>query len=296
VVVTAAGDSDPARLPMKLIDTHQHVWFPDLFSYRWLKDQPVLDRQFDLDDYREATAGIEVIQSVFVEADVDPVNIIDEARHILALAERPDNPISGVVASARPESDGFIRYIEAIAGHPALKGIRRLLQSERDQLATEPVFVNNVGLLGRYGLSFDICVRAHQLPWAIELVRRCPEVQFILDHCGNPEIATGISSGWREGIAEMATLPNVVCKISGIVVNGDWQGWTIDDLRPAVEWVISCFGWDRVMFGSDWPVCTLASPLRRWVETLDLITAGASEENRQRLFIDNARRVYRLAD
>jgi len=281
---------------MRLIDTHQHVWYPELFTYPWLSRQPQLERQFDLDDYRAATAGIEVIQSVFVEADVDPAHMIDEARHVLALAERSDNTIQAVVAAARPESDGFTRHIESIVGHPALRGIRRLLQSERDQLATEPTFVRNVESLGRYGLSFDICVRAHQLPSAIELVRRCPGVQFILDHCGNPEIATGITSAWRDGMAEIASLPNVVCKVSGIVVNGDWQNWTAEDLRPAIEWTISCFGGDRVMFGSDWPVCTLASPLRRWVETLDQITASAGEENRRLLFIENARRVYRLTD
>lgn len=281
---------------MRLIDTHQHVWYPELFNYPWLKSQPLLSRRFDLDDYRAATAGIEVIQSVFVEADVEPADMIGEARHVLALAERSDNTIRAVVAAARPESDGFTRHIESIVGHPALRGIRRLLQSERDQLATEPTFIRNVESLGRYGLSFDICVRAHQLPAAIELVRRCPGVQFILDHCGNPEIATGITSVWRDGMAEIASLPNIVCKVSGIVVNGDWQNWTAGDLRPAIEWTIACFGWDRVMFGSDWPVCTLASPLRRWVETLDQITASAGEENRRRLFIENARRVYRLTD
>lgn len=281
---------------MKLIDTHQHLWDLDRFSYTWMKEQPVLNRNFLLPDYEAATAGIEVLQSVFVEADVDPHLMIDEARFILALAERDDNPISGVVAAARPESERFAEDIAAIAGHPALKGIRRLLQSERDDLATDPTFLRNIALLEKYSLSFDICVRAHQLPWAIELVRRTPNVQFILDHCGNPEIATGISNGWREGMAEIASLPNVACKISGIVVNGDWANWTAADLQPAIEWTIECFGWERVMFGSDWPVCTLASPLVRWVETLDQLTAKAGEENRRRLFIENARRFYRLAE
>ncbi|MFM8393345.1 MAG: amidohydrolase family protein [Acidobacteriota bacterium] len=279
---------------MRLIDTHQHLWDLDLFTYSWMKGEPVLNRNFSLADYRAATEGIEVVQSVFVEADVDPHFMIDEARHILALAERDDNPISGVVAAGRPESEDFTRDIEAIAGHPALKGIRRLLQSERDQLATETTFLKNIAALERYGLSFDICVRAHQLPYAIEMVRQCPGVTFILDHCGNPEIATGISNMWREGMAEMASLPNVSCKVSGIVVNGDREKWTAADLQPAIEWTIECFGWDRVMFGSDWPVCTLAAPLRRWVETLEGIVATASEENRRKLYIENARRIYRL--
>lgn len=148
--------------PMRLIDTHQHLWDLDLFTYSWMKGQPVLDRNFSLVDYRKATEGIDVVQSVFVEADVDQHLMIDEAKHILELADRDDNPISGLVAAARPETDDFIRHIEAIAGHPALKGIRRLLQSERDDLAIDPVFLKNIASLERFGLSFDICVRAHQ--------------------------------------------------------------------------------------------------------------------------------------
>jgi L-fuconolactonase len=281
---------------MNLIDTHQHLWDLDLFSYSWMKEQPALCRSFLTDDYRAATNGIGVLQSVFVEADVDEHLMIDEARYILALAERDDNPIAGVVAAGRPESERFRSDLDAIAGHPALKGIRRLLQAERDDLAIDPAFQKGIALLEKYDLSFDICVRAHQLPWAIELVRRNPGVRFILDHCGNPEIKTGITNGWREGLQEIASFPNIDCKVSGIVVNGDWENWTAADLQPAIDWVIECFGWDRVIFGSDWPVCTLASPLQRWVATLDQITASASEENRRRLYIENARRVYRLAD
>ena len=281
---------------MRLIDTHQHLWDLDVFTYSWMKGQPVLNHNFGLADYQAATAGIEVVQSVFVEADVDPHFMIDEARHILALAERADNPISGVVAAARPEADDFLTHITAIAGHPALKGIRRLLQAERDELALDPTFLKNIAALEKFGLSFDICVRAHQLRYAIEMVRQTPGVQFILDHCGNPEIATGITNVWREGMAEMASLPNVTCKVSGIVVNGNWENWTAADLQPAIEWTIECFGWDRVMFGSDWPVCTLAAPLKRWVETLEGIVASASPENRRKLYLENARRIYRLAD
>lgn len=281
---------------MKLIDTHQHLWDLDRFSYQWMADQPVLRHNFLPGDYEAATAGIEVEQSVFVEADIDPHLMLDEARWILELVERDDNPIGGVVAAGRPESDDFGAYLAALAGHPGLKGIRRLLQSERDDLATDPTFLKNIGRLEKYNLSFDICLRPPQLPWGIELVRQTPGVQFILDHCGNPEIKTGITNRWRDGVAEMASLPNVVCKISGIVVNGDWENWTAEDLRPAIDWIIECFGWDRVMFGSDWPVCTLASPLRRWVETLDRITAAAGAENRHKLFVANARRFYRLGE
>jgi len=139
------------------------------------------------------------------------------------------------------------------------------------------------------------------LPRAISLVKQCPNDDFILDHCGNPNLRSDAGEGefdeWRERLREIAGLPNVVCKISGIVVNTDLTGpakWTAETLRPAVESVIACFGWDRVMFGSDWPVCTLAANFKQWVEALSLLTQDAGAENRRKLFYENALRVYRL--
>lgn len=279
---------------MKLIDAHQHLWDPGQFSYSWTANHPPLNRAFRMGDYLAATKGIEVLQSVHVEADVDPQFMAAETRHILQLAEREDNPLSGVVAAARPEFDNFHEYIESIVGHPALKGVRRVLHTQPDELAITTTFVENVRSLEQYGLSFDLCVQARQLPIAINLVRECPEVQFILDHCGNPEIASGVSQLWREHLAQLASYPNVACKISGIVVNADHANWTAEDLLPSIEWTIECFGWDRVMFGSDWPVCTLASSLTRWVETLAALTHDAGEFNQRKLFSENARRLYRL--
>lgn len=279
---------------MRLIDTHQHLWDPELFSYGWTKGEPRLNKPFRTEEYRQATEGIEVLQSVFVEADVDPEHMVGEAKYVLSLAERDDNPLAGVVAAARPESDKFADHMAAIAGHQALKGIRRLIQSIPAEIVITKTFIDNLRTLEKFDLSFDICAKAHQLPQVIEMVRACPGVRFILDHCGNPEIKEGVSQLWRDSIVELASFTNVDCKISGIVVNADHENWTADDLRQPIEWTIQSFGWDRVIFGSDWPVCTLAAPLRLWVETLDNITTLAGEENRRKLFIDNARRVYRL--
>ena len=143
-------------------------------------------------------------------------------------------------------------------------------------------------------MSFDICIRDHQLPVAIELVKACPEVSFILDHCGNPDIKNRNYEVWRERIVEIASLPNVAIKVSGIVVNTDIENWTVEDLRPAVEHVIASFGWDRVMFGSDWPVCTLAASYRQWFDALNFLVKDASEENKRKLFKENAVKFYRL--
>jgi predicted TIM-barrel fold metal-dependent hydrolase len=156
-------------------------------------------------------------------------------------------------------------------------------------------FIKHVATLASYGLSFDICVLARQIPIAIKLISKCPDVAFILDHCGVPQVKENDLDPWRGYIAEIAKFSNVSCKISGLVAYADPQRWTAEDLRPFVEHVIASFGWDRVLFGSDWPVCTLSASFRRWVEALQNITKGAGEINQKKLFSENAVRVYRLS-
>lgn len=279
---------------MQIVDTHQHLWDLDKLPYSWTARSEKLNRSFRISDYLEAARGIEIVKTVHVEADIDEAFIPDETRYILELSERDDNPLSGVVANARPEHDNFREYIQEFAIHPNLKGIRRLLQSEPDELSTTTTFTENIRSLEEFGLSFDICVRDHQLPVAIRLVKECPNVSFILDHCGNPDIKNRNYDLWRERIAEIADLPNVVIKVSGIVVNTDMENWTVEDLRLAVEHVIASFGWDRVMFGSDWPVCTQAASFRQWFDALNFLVKDASDANKRKLFKENAERVYRL--
>jgi predicted TIM-barrel fold metal-dependent hydrolase len=280
---------------MRIVDTHQHLWDMDLFSFSWCKDIPRLNRSFRMEDYIETIRGVDIEKSVHLEADVDEPYMLDETRYILALAKAADNPLQGVVACGRPEKDGFHRYLDRIAGHPALKGIRRVLHTQPDDLAQGERFIENVSILPSYGLSFDICVLARQLPVAINLVRSCPHVSFILDHCGVPQVKEKVLDPWRRHIQEISGFPNVSCKISGLVAYADPEKWTPDDLRPYVEHTIECFGWDRVMFGSDWPVCTQSATLKQWVETLLAFTQNASETERNKLFYGNATRVYRLA-
>jgi predicted TIM-barrel fold metal-dependent hydrolase len=279
---------------MQIVDTHQHLWDLDLFQYSWLNSVPSLNRSFRMADYVGATEGLNVVKSVHLEADVDETFMLAETRHLLTLADQPDNPLAAIVACARPEGKDFHSRLKKIAGHPKLKGIRRVLHTEPDDLGWGATFVENVGTLADYGLSFDICVLARQLPVAINLASRCPRVTFILDHCGVPQVKEKVLDPWRSHIAELAKFQNVFCKVSGIVAYADPQHWTAEDLRPYVEHVIACFGWDRVLFGSDWPVCTLAASFRQWVDALSLITQGAGEANQQKLFHDNAVRVYRL--
>jgi predicted TIM-barrel fold metal-dependent hydrolase len=279
---------------MQIVDTHQHLWDKDLFRYSWLETLPQLNRSFRMPDYLAATKGLNVAKSVHLEADVDEPYMVDETRHLLALADQPDNPLEGVVACGRPESEDFKSYLDRISGHPKLKGIRRVLHTQPDDIGQRVTFTKNIAALSAYGLSFDICVLARQLPIAIKLVSQCPDVAFILDHSGVPQVKEKNLDPWRSHIAKIAKFPNVSCKVSGLVAYADPQRWTAEDLRPFIDHVIASFGWDRVLFGSDWPVCTVSASYQQWVEALQAITHGAGEANQQKLFYDNAVRVYRL--
>jgi predicted TIM-barrel fold metal-dependent hydrolase len=279
---------------MQIVDTHQHLWDPDRFGYSWLASVPSLNRPFQMPDYLAATAELNVVKSVHVEADVDEPYMLDETRHVLALADQPENPLAGIVACGRPESANFEAYLDKIAGHPKLKGIRRVLHTQPDDVGQGATFLRNVAALSSHNLSFDICVLARQLPIAIQLVSRCPDVVFILDHCGVPQVKQRNLDPWRGHITEIAKFSNVSCKISGLVAYADSATWTKEDLRPFVDHVIGCFGWDRVLFGSDWPVCTLSASYRQWVGALQTITQEAGDSNQKKLFYDNAIRVYRL--
>ena len=279
---------------MQIVDTHQHLWDLDLFRYSWLGSLPALNRSFRMSDYLAAAKGLDVVKSVHLEADVDESYMLDETRHVLALGNQPDNPLEGIVACGRPESDDFKSYLDQIAGHPKLKGIRRVLHTQPDEVGQGVTFINNVALLSGYGLSFDLCVLARQIPIAIRLVSKCPDVVFILDHCGVPQVREKNLDPWRSYITEIAKFSNVSCKISGLVAYADPQRWTTDDLRPFVEHAIASFGWDRVLFGSDWPVCTLSASYQQWVAALKEITRDAGEVKQRKLFRDNALRVYRL--
>jgi predicted TIM-barrel fold metal-dependent hydrolase len=206
---------------MQIVDTHQHLWDLDLFRYSWLDSLPALNRSFRMPDYRKATQGLNVVKSVHLEADVDELYMLDETRHLLALADQAGNPLEGIVACGRPENKDFKSYLDQIAGHSKLKGIRRVLHTQPDELSQGQTFIENVAALSNYGLSFDICVLARQLPVAANLVSRCVEVSFILDHCGVPQVKERILDPWRAHIVEIAKFPNVVCKVSGLVAYAD---------------------------------------------------------------------------
>jgi len=277
---------------MKRIDTHQHLWDLRQFPYSWCAGIPALNKSFLLDDYLAAAKNTGIEKTVFVECDVDEPHAIAEAQHIQKLADK--HPfIAGIVAAARPERADFTAQLDALLRLPKLRGIRRVLHVVPDEISLSALFAENVRRLAAHKLTFDLCVLARQLPLAIALAAKCPDVQFILDHCGVPDVKGKVFDPWRTHIKELAARPNVVCKISGIVVQAG-EGWTVTDLRRWVEHVVATFGWERVMWGGDWPVCTLSATLRQWVEAADLLFAAATELQRQKVFHKNAEKIYRI--
>jgi predicted TIM-barrel fold metal-dependent hydrolase len=280
-----------------VIDTHQHLWDLSRFRLPWLKDNPTLNRSFLMSDYLKATEGVNIVKTVYMEVDVDPSQQEKEAAHVLDLIRTGDGPMAGAVISGRPNSDGFKPYITRFKDVPEIKGVRQVLHSAATPpgYALDERFLKGIRLLGDLGKSFDICMRPGELGDAVKLVDACPGTTFILDHCGNANVRSRDRTAWRDGLARVAERPNVVaCKVSGIVASAAPGPWTADDLAPIVNHVLDRFGPDRVVFGGDWPVCTLAATYRQWFDALTTIVSQRPEADRAKLFHDNAQRVYHL--
>lgn len=274
---------------MRIVDTHLHLIYLDRFSYPWLAGEPAINRQFTAESYFAEAERLGIEAALHMEVDVAESDIEAETAFVTGVHPK----VVGAIAAARPEAAGFAAQLERIAAIPGVRGVRRILHTSPDELSQTPLFHENIRRLAGHGLSFDICVRADQLPIGMALAKSCPDVQFILDHCGVPRVAEKELDPWRAHIAEIASLPNVAAKVSGIVAYAG-PDWTVDDLRPFAEHVIQSFGWDRVVWGSDHPVCTLTANLTRWVEATHQIIAGASEDEKARLLHRNAERIYRI--
>lgn len=276
-------------------DTHVHLLDIKKFKYSWAAGAPKLGRDWSVADLEQRAKPYTVESLVFVEVDVDMPQHLDEADWVQSLAVK-DKRIKGCVASLPLEKGQAIEPDMArLAKLPVVRGIRRLIQNQPDpDFAVKPDFVAAVKLLPKYNLSFDICIYHPQFPAVLKLVRQCPEVSFILDHIGKPGIRNGLTEPWKTHIRELGQLPNVKCKLSGVTTEADHAHWTRDQLRPYIDHAISSFGFDRIMYGGDWPVSELAGKYTDWLEVLDWATEGCSAEEKRKLFRDNGIKAYRL--
>lgn len=279
-----------------IVDSHIHLADPDRFSYPWTAGAPSLARRVLPRDLNDAAAPCEIEKLVFVEVDVEMPQYLDEAAWISDLATT-EPQIAGMVACLPLERGAAIAAdLERLCEHDVLRGVRRLIQNQPDpDFVLRPDFLEGLKLLAERDLIFDICILHHQFPQTLEMVRRCPDNRFVLDHIGKPGIKAGLFDPWRTHMRELASMENVSCKISGVATEADHADWSREQIRPYIEHAIDCFGFDRCMFGGDWHVMELAGTYPQWVEIVDWIVADASEEERRRLFRDTAIDAYRLA-
>jgi predicted TIM-barrel fold metal-dependent hydrolase len=277
-----------------LFDTHLHVVDRAKLNYPWLAEAGALNRDSLYDDYARDAQRAGITDTFHMEVDVAPEDIEAETAYIKQLSQRPGSLLRGAMASCRPEEDGFAAYLERALADPFVKGFRRVLHVVPDDLSEGKLFRENLKRLSGTRLTFDFCVLPQQIEKAIALVDLNPGIQFILDHCGVPAVKDGVSDVWKSGMSEIAKRPNVTVKISGVVAYADPDSWTIETLRPFVEHSIKSFGWDRVVWGSDWPVCTLGGGLTTWIAATHALLSGCSTDERDRLYHRNARRIWKL--
>ena len=290
-----AGSKEPLLPDFPIIDSHVHLCDPERLGYAWMKDAPALDRRVLPDDLARAARPVAVEQFVFVEVDVDFPRHLDEAAWVDGLS-RSDKRIAGMVAALPLEKGAAVEpELDRLLEHKTLRGVRRLIQSQPDpEFCIRPDFIAGVKLLARHDLVFDICILHHQMPNAIRMVQECPKVRFVLDHIGKPGIKAGLLDPWRRHIKELASLPNVSCKISGVMTEADHKDWTREELKPYIAHAIEAFGFDRILFGGDWHVVELAGTYPEWVEIVDWVVEGCTSREKRNLFRDNAILTYRL--
>lgn len=276
-----------------LLDTHQHLIYPEAAGYGWTADIPPLaDKAFTLDGYQALTKSADMIGSLFMETGVDDADYQAETRFVAGLAKANDSGILGLIASCRPEDDaGFTDWLDE-CDDLGVVGYRRILHVVDDAMSTTDAFRRNLRTLGNRGKVFDICFLARQLPIARDLAKACDSTQLVLNHCGVPDIAGGGLDPWREDIRALAAMPNVHCKLSGLLAYCSPGEATYEAIKPYVDHVFEVFGAERVVWGSDWPVVELANGLPDWLAVTSRILASLSEDEARAVGAGNAARLY----
>ena len=276
---------------MSRIDSHQHFWHYSSDTHSWIsEDERAIRRDFLPNDLKPELDRHHIDGCVAVQASQSE----QETKFLLDLAARYDF-IFGVVGWVDLRSEHLEDRLVYYDQFPKLVGMRHIVQDEPDlNFLLRPEFVRGVRLLSAYHLTYDILIYENQLPIAAKFAAKLPETRLVLDHLAKPKIAKQERSAWQANIRSLAALPQVYCKLSGMVTEADWTHWQPDDLTPYLDTVVEAFGVDRLMYGSDWPVCLLAASYHKVIESIDQYFRSFSSEEREKIYGKNAINFYQL--
>jgi L-fuconolactonase len=279
---------------MSIIDAHHHLWDPGKRAYPWMSDTvDPIRRAFTIDQLRDALP-----QSVAKTIVVQAVSSVEETEDLLRIAAQSRGLIAGVVGwvdLTSPTIDEEIARLRHGPGGESLVGIRHQVHDEEDPRWLERLSVlRGLAAVAKAGLTFDLLIRAREIPTACIAVHRLPELQFVVDHGAKPQIATSTWEPWSTELEKISTFPNVACKLSGLVTEADWQSWEPHDITPYIRRLVDLFAPDRLIFGSDWPVCLLAASYDRVVSLVEDALSNATPPEREAVFSKNAIRIYHL--
>lgn len=286
---------------LPLVDAHHHVWDLAHRPQPWL-DEPghePIRRNHGIEDLRRAAerplAGRSLTSTVVVQC----VASAEETAELLTLARR--EPLVGAVVGwadlTSPAIGDVLDELRSAPGGGYLRALRHLVQGESDpEWLQQPSVERGLHAVQDRGLGYDVLIRSHQFPQAIRLAERLPELPLVLDHAGKPPVARHDLADWEHGIQALAAHPQVVCKVSGLITEADHRTWTVDDIRPVWDILLAAFGPQRLMFGSDWPVCVLAGGWARWAEAVEHLLDDCSPHERQAVLCETATAFYRLTD
>jgi L-fuconolactonase len=275
---------------MTCIDAHVHFWKYDRAAYPWIDDTMApLQR-----DFLPPQAEVELAAAGFDACvAVQTLHTAGETDWLLSLAD--EHPfIAGVVGWVDLQSVDVDAQLEAVARHPKLVGVRHIVQAEPGGFLAGADFRRGVRRLDRLGLAYDVLVYARQLPEAVDFVAACPGQRFVLDHLGKPDIRAGGFDDWRRDLDRLARFPHVFAKLSGLVTEADWNGWTAPQLHRYIHAALDAFGAERLMIGSDWPVCTLAATYRAVTDVVTTSLGGRTAAERDAVLGGTARRFWNL--
>ncbi|MFM2358351.1 MAG: hypothetical protein RLY16_344 [Bacteroidota bacterium] len=275
---------------MNIIDSHVHFWNYDPINYAWIdQGMQTLQTSFTPEQLGAIYKTNHISGCIAVEAHQS----INETHQLLSLSSQ-HSFIKGVVGYVDLLADNIEKQLLELKQYKKLKGFRMALQAYEPSLMLQPAFLNGLSKLHSYHFTYDLLLLPKHLPAANSLVNQFPEQKFVINHLAKPDIKTSAISVWEHDIAAIAKHPNVFCKLSGMVTEANWNNWTAEAFTPFIEVVLNNFGVDRIMFGSDWPVCTLASSYERWLHVTTEYFKHFSEQDQTKVFSSNAQLFYNL--